>query len=224
MKLIGAIASPYVTRVVMFARIKGLDLPLEDAPGGSPRSEEYLALTPIGKIPSLDVDGRILAESEVICEYLEDAYPEKSGFPDNNLDKATSRLVSRIVDVYIAPEVGPMFRMLNPANRDDAVIEKAAADFAKYFGYVEYFMGDGPFCVGDKPTLGDCAFAPHMMLMKKVVFPHIEPIADPTEGGGRLADWWQAIQGDPICRESVDEYGHAVDGFMKVMGQRIINK
>ena len=112
MKLIGAIASPYVTRVVMFARIKGLDLPLEDAPGGSPRSEEYLALTPIGKIPSLDVDGRILAESEVICEYLEDAYPEKSGFPDNNLDKATSRLISRIVDVYIAPEVGPMFRML----------------------------------------------------------------------------------------------------------------
>jgi glutathione S-transferase len=76
MQLIGAMASPYVTRVVMFARIKGIDLPLVDAPGGSPRSEEYLALTPIGKIPSLEVDGRILAESEVVCEYLEDAYPK----------------------------------------------------------------------------------------------------------------------------------------------------
>jgi hypothetical protein len=29
MKLIGAIASPYITRVVMFARIKGVDLPLK---------------------------------------------------------------------------------------------------------------------------------------------------------------------------------------------------
>lgn len=94
MKLIGAIASPYVTRVVMFARIKGVDLPLEAPPGGSPRSDEYQAMTPIAKIPSLVVDGRVLAESEIICEYLEDAYPEKSGFPENNLDKATSRLIS----------------------------------------------------------------------------------------------------------------------------------
>ena len=224
MKLIGAMASPYVTRVVMFARIKGIDLPLVDAPGGSPRSEEYLALTPIGKIPSLDVDGRILAESEVICEYLEDAHPEKSGFPTNDLDRATSRMISRITDIYIAPEVGPMFRMLNPANRDEAVIKTAATNFAKYFGFLEYFMGDGPFCVGAKPTLGDCALAPHMMLMKKVVFPNIEPIADPTEGGGRLADWWQAIEADPVCGETVGEYGLAVDTFMQGMGQRIINK
>ena len=56
MKLIGAIASPYVTRVVMFARLKGVDLPLESPPGGTPRSDEYLAMTPIGKIPSLEVD------------------------------------------------------------------------------------------------------------------------------------------------------------------------
>jgi glutathione S-transferase len=223
MKLIGAIASPYVTRVVMFARIKGVDLPLVDTPGGSPRSDEYLALTPIGKIPSLDVDGRILAESEVICEYIEDAYPEKSGFPRDNFDRATSRLIARIVDLYISPDVGPMFRQLNPANRDEASVEKAAGDFAKYFGFLEHFMGAGPFCVADTPTLGDCALAPSMMLMKKVIFPNFDPIVDPTEGKGRLSDWWRAIEADPICGETVGEYGLAVDGFMKAMGQKIIN-
>lgn len=224
MKLIGAIASPYVTRVVMYARIKGVDLPLESPPDGTPSSDEYRAMNPIGKIPCLDVDGRILAESEVICEYLEDAYPEKSGLPAEHLDRGTSRLIARIVDLYIAPQVGPMFRQLNPANRDDAAIESAGAEFTKAFGFVEHFMGDGPFCVGAEPTLGDCALAPHMMLLKKTVFSHLEQIADPTEGDTRLTQWWNAIQEDPICRETVEEYATAVDSFMKVMGQRIINR
>ena len=76
MKLLGALASPYVARVTMFARIKGMELEPTPVPGGSPSSDEYRALTPIGKIPSLEVDGRIIAESEVICEYLEQVHPE----------------------------------------------------------------------------------------------------------------------------------------------------
>jgi glutathione S-transferase len=224
MKLIGAIASPYVTRVVMYARIKGVDLPLESPPEGTPASDGYRAMNPIGKIPCLEVDGRILAESEVICAYLEDAYPEKSGLPADHLDRGTSRLISRIVDLYISPQVGPMFRQLNPANRDAAAIEAAAGEFAKAFGFVEHFMSDGPFCVGTEPTLGDCALAPHMMLLKKTVFEHIKEIPDPTEGDSRLAQWWAAIQADPICRETVEEYATSVDSFMKAMGQRIINR
>ena len=224
MKLIGAIASPYVTRVVMYARIKGVDLPLEAPPDGTPSSDGYRAMNPIGKIPSLEVGGRILAESEVICEYLEDEYPEKSGLPADNLDRGTSRLISRITDLYIAPQVGPMFRQLNPANRDDATIEAAAAEFTRAFGFVEHFMGDGPFCVGTEPTLGDCSLAPHIMLLKKTVFSNFEQIADPTEGDARLAQWWKAVQEDPICGETVDEYAAAVDAFMKAMGQRIINR
>ena len=120
MKLYGAIASPYVARVMMFAQIKGIDLPLEETPGGGPRSEEYLALTPIGRMPTLDVDGQIIAESEVICEYLEEVYPEQPGLPADAMDRAISRMVSRIVDLYIAPHVSPMVHQVNPETRDHA--------------------------------------------------------------------------------------------------------
>ncbi|TDJ48515.1 MAG: glutathione S-transferase family protein [Gammaproteobacteria bacterium] len=221
MKLLGAVASPYVTRTLMFARIKGVDLPLEDVPTGSPRSPEYRALTPIGKIPSLMVGDKVLAESEVICEYLEDTHPEPSGFPADPMGRATSRLISRITDLYIAPHTSTLFRQMNPANRDQTVIDAAAEEFAAAFGYLEHFMGSGPFCVGDTPSLGDCALAPYMKLLKKVVFPFFDDIPDPTEGEGRLAEWWQAIQSHEICKATVDEYGEAVDGFMKGMGARI---
>jgi len=224
MKLIGAIASPYVTRVVMFARLKEVDLPLVDPPGGSPSSDEYRAMTPIAKIPCLEVDGSFIAESQVICEYLEEAFADKPGLPTGLLDRATSRLIERIVDIYISPNVGPLFRQLNPANRDEQAVEAAGPEFAKYFGYVEHFMSDGPFCVGSTPTLGDCALAPSMMLMKKVIFPHFDPIKDPTAGDGRLAEWWQAIEAHPVCGETVAEYGVAVDAFMQAMGKGILNR
>ena len=93
MKLYGAIASPYVARVVMFARIKGIDLTPTEAPGGI-KSAEYLKLNPIGKMPTLEVDGQGIGESTIICDYLEDTLPQKPGLPTEPLN-APGRASSR---------------------------------------------------------------------------------------------------------------------------------
>lgn len=220
MKLYGAIASPYVTRAVLFARLKGIEIELVDAPGG-PRSDEYRAITPIGKIPALVVDGITIPESEVICEYLEDLHPSPSGLPDDVLGRATSRTISRIVDLYLAPSVSNMVRQVNPENRNQAIVEENLAGIEKAFGYMAHFMGAGPFAAGDTPTLGDCAAAPYMMLTKKIVFANFDGIADPTEGDGRLAIWWQAIQEHDVCASTVAEYSTAVEGFLKFLLQRV---
>ena len=220
MKLYGAIASPYVARVVMYAKIKGVDLPLMEAPGGNIKSPEYLKLNPIGKMPTLDVNGQGIGESTIICDYLEDVFPQKPGLPKDPIDRARSRLIARIVDLYIANAVSPLFRQVNPATRDAAVVEKAAAEIIKTYGYAEHAMGSGPFCVGAEPTLGDCALAPHTVLLKRMVFANFPTVADPTQGSGRLATWWKAIQGHAICKAMTDEYGTALDGFMKAMATR----
>lgn len=57
MKLYGGIASPYVARVAMQARLKGLDIECLDAPGGL-KSPEFLAISPLGKIPAFEIDGK----------------------------------------------------------------------------------------------------------------------------------------------------------------------
>jgi glutathione S-transferase len=220
MQLYGALASPYVARVVMLARIKGVELPIAGMPGGSPASDEYRAINPIGKIPALETDKGILAESEVICEYVEEVAGGKSALPADAFDRATSRLVSRIVDLYIAPQTGTFFGQMNPAARDQDVVDAAAAELAKGFKYLEHYMGPGPFCVGAEPTLGDCSAAPYLVLIKKTVFANFDTVPDPTEGGGRLATWWQAIQSNEACWSTVQEYGDAVDAFMKAMAAR----
>jgi len=214
MKLYGDAASPYVTRVIMFARLKGVDLERPPVPGGNPRSDEFHAINPIGKVPSLDLDGYIIPESEVICEYLEDAYPDVTGLPANDRDRATSRLVARITDLYISPNFGPIFRQVNPASRNQAEVDRITAEFEKAFRALAHYMGPGPFCVASEPTLGDCALGPYIKLLKNVVFSAFD-ITDPTDGGGRLATWWQAMQSHDMCRANLDEYGAAVDLFMR---------
>lgn len=214
MELYGALASPYVARVLLFAQIKGIDLPQGELPGGRPGSPEYKLLTPIGKIPSLEVDGKCIPESETICEYLEDVYPEKSGLPADAFGRAQSRTVSRIVDLYMAPISSELARQVNPEKRDAAVVEKNAEALAKVWTYFEHFMGDGPFAVGAEPTLGDCALGPHMAMFKVLVFANFDTIPDPTLQSGRLQTWWDAMQGHAICRPLLDDYSVAFDKMM----------
>ena len=81
MKLYGSLVSPYVARVVLAARAKGLDLAPEAPPGGGIKSPEYLAINPMGKMPALEDGGQCIAESAVILEYLDEAYPQTPLMP-----------------------------------------------------------------------------------------------------------------------------------------------
>jgi glutathione S-transferase len=219
MKLYGGIASPYVARVVMFARIKGIDLPVADAPGGNIKSPEYLKLNPMGKMPTLDVDGRGIGESTIICDFLEDAGGGAPGLPVDPFERARSRLVARIVDLYLMPHVSPLFRQMNPAKRDPATVEAAAKEIAKAYGYAEAVMGPGPFCLGATPTLGDCALATSTEMLKTVLGAGFTEVPDPV-GAGRLATWWQAVQGHAACGPVLADHGKAFGGFVKMMASR----
>lgn len=223
MKLLGALASPYVARVVMFADLKGIEIPMEPAPGGM-GSDEYKAINPIGKIPSLVVDGHCIAESEVICEYLESAYPEPPLLPSDPMEQAHSRMISRITDFYVAPHNTPLTRMRSRGERDQSIIDNGVAEFAKAFSYVEFYMGPGPFAAGDAPSIGDCALVPFIIMLKRSVFAHFPEIRDPTEGGGRIAEWWQAIQDHAICKKSADEYDVALEAFLKWLHEMLAKR
>ena len=218
MKLYGALASPYVARVVLLARLKGMDLPVE-LPQGGPRSEDYKAINPLGKIPALAVDNGVIAESEVICEYLEEVAPQRRMLPEDALARAVSRMISRTVDLYLMPANSGLVAMRDPAKRDQAVIDKAAAEFAKAFGAIEHFM-TGPYAAGGHLTIADCALLPAILMLQSTTFPVFAEIEDPTQGEGKLAQWWQQVGQDSICAAFIPEYRKAFDQFMQMLMQR----
>jgi glutathione S-transferase len=215
MKLYGGLASPYVARVVLFARLKGLVL-VPEMPAGGIKTPEYLAKNPMGKMPVLEVDGSAIPESEVICEFLEDLHPGTGGLPGTAAERARARLISRIHDVYLSSAVTTLFRNLNPAKRDEAAVAGAKASVVTGFGYLEHFVIASPYAAGSQPSLADCALLPSVMILRKTAFPTFG-LADPTAGAGPLGRWWSACETGPVTAPFMQEYSAAVDAFLKML-------
>jgi len=95
---------------------KGIDFEILEPHGfhGDPRPKgDYEDVNPICRIPTLVLDdGTALPESEVICEYLEEVYPEPPMHPTDAVARARMRILSRINDTYLMMAMLPLFSMV----------------------------------------------------------------------------------------------------------------
>jgi glutathione S-transferase len=64
---------------------------------------EFLALNPKGVVPVLVHDGFVVAESTVICEYLDDVFIERPIYPASARARAQVRLWTKAVDEELHP-------------------------------------------------------------------------------------------------------------------------
>ena len=61
----------------------------------------FKAINPNGQVPALVDDGKVITESTVICEYLEDEYPTEMKLrPDDSYGRARMRVWTKWVDEY----------------------------------------------------------------------------------------------------------------------------
>ncbi|PWQ93364.1 glutathione S-transferase family protein [Leucothrix arctica] len=64
-------------------------------------SEELLAISPAGKVPVITTnEGLNLSESSVICDYLEETYPDIALYPENSSERAVVRQIMKVAELY----------------------------------------------------------------------------------------------------------------------------
>ncbi len=89
---------------------------------------EYLKLNPRGVVPTLLHDGNVIRESNVILEYLEDAFPDHPLRPEDPVKRAEMRLWTRKIDdgVHVdSRTVGQCIAMrFRSLEADPAIVEK----------------------------------------------------------------------------------------------------
>src|SRR3954469_3602594 len=100
LKLCGFHISNYFNKVRIALLEKGVPFEL-DATCRPSQQEDFLARTPMGKIPFLEIDGAQLSESQVICEWLEDVYPQKPLYPRDALERARVRELIAILELHV---------------------------------------------------------------------------------------------------------------------------
>ncbi len=61
-------------------------------------SPEYLKLNPNGVVPTMVHDGKVIIDSSVICEYLDEVFPHPSLSPNDPVERAQMRAWMRFAE------------------------------------------------------------------------------------------------------------------------------
>jgi glutathione S-transferase len=161
-KVCGFRVSNYHNKVLIALLEKGV--PYEEDCNIKPSQKpEYLALSPMGKVPFMEVGGTRLIESEVILEYLEDAYPQKPLLPKDPLARAKVRELVTVIELHLEL----VARRLYPAaffggTSSDSTRQSVEKDLAKGVRTLKALAQFSPFIAGAEFTLADCAAAVHL--------------------------------------------------------------
>src|SRR5262245_39659745 len=96
-RIVGSYVSPYVRKVLVCLHLKGVPYeidPIVPFMGG----DAFSTLSPLRRIPVLIDDRVTLADSSVICQYLEDRHPEPALYPRDVADRAHARWLEEFAD------------------------------------------------------------------------------------------------------------------------------
>ncbi len=187
-KLYGLRMSNYYSLTKALLIEKGIDFEEVKAPPS--QSDEYLQRSPMGKMPSIEVDGRFLSESLAIFHYLEQTQPEPALLPSDPFAAAkVMELVCHIkLDVeLVARRCLPEMLFGKPVSEETK--EQVTADLTQGMKAVDRLFVCGPYAAGTDFTIADLytyyAFGLASALANKVV--GMDLLGDRPEIAGLIA-------------------------------------
>lgn len=133
------------------------------------RRDDYLQLNPANTVPTLVDNGVAIADSGVICEYLEETYPEPPLLPRQSAARIETRRLVAWFDGKFAAEVtanllGEKFmkRLMGRGTTDAAALRAGYANMRHHLDYVGWLAENRNWLAGDTLTLADFAAASHL--------------------------------------------------------------
>jgi glutathione S-transferase len=163
--------------------IGGITIENVDLNQGQHRGVEFLAKSPLAKVPALELDdGRVLTETRAICTYLEGLHPEPNLMGVDATERAFIEMADRRVEWYLMAGLAMAIRHTHPGL---AVLEspqfpefgrsqgEKAMEVARWF---DQCLQHQPWIAGERFTIADitafCALEFARGLMKLVPAQH----------------------------------------------------
>ncbi len=193
----------------------------------------YLGLNPKGVVPTLVHDGRVLRESTLICEYLDEAFPDPPLKPADPADRHAMRVWTKRIDEEVFPVTGALTFAIshrhavlaNPPEVIDEYINKLGPDAAparrarlengiedpavhRSLRVYEKFFADMDAALADRPFLAGDAFS----LAEVGVIPFVNRLdmlqmSDMwTKSHPHLTDWWERMKARPTFEDAIFKY------------------
>lgn len=184
---------PFSRKVRLVLAEKNLDFDLEIEKVWERRTE-FLALNPAGDVPVLiEEDGTTLANSQVICEYLEEVYTEVNLLGDDPVQRAETRRLASWFDVKFNREVTDnlvgeklMKLYMKMGEPHGPSVRAGHANIHYHLDYIGFLTEKRAWLAGDKISLADIAAAAHLSA--------VDYIGDvPWEEHAAARDWYEKM-------------------------------
>ncbi len=192
--------SPYSRKVRVMLKEKNLDFEMKVEKVWQ-RRPEFLALNPAGTVPVLvEENGAVIADSGVICEYLEESYPERPLIGASALERAEVRRLVCWFDQKFGREVSDnlfgekiMKRFLGRGEPNSSAIRAGYANIQYHLEYIGWLTERRRYLAGVSFSLADIAAASHLSAL--------DYIGDvPWDAYPPAKDWYARIKSRPSFR------------------------
>jgi glutathione S-transferase/RNA polymerase-associated protein len=191
--------SPYARKVRMVLYEKDVPFERVRALHGDCNRTDFLQVNPRAEVPAIVGDDIALYDSTVICEYLEDRYPQPALYPREPRLRAMCRLIEDLADTQLDAALYAI--AVVEMGRGEQFPEMRAAaqrDLERLYGALERFLGDASFLC-ESYSLADIAVFPHVEAASFLGFP-IEPSRHQ-----KLSRWMDTVQARPaVIRDTAD--------------------
>ena len=159
--------STYCARVRLVLELKSVDYTEERPPGGTYRSEDYRRLVAAGSVPAIKINGTILHDSDAIVELLEDLFPKLAMRPNDPLERAFLKSVTRFHDTRLEPALRSLFPLVgNPDKKHSAALAVDAMN--GHLERLDRLINPQPYLGGEALSLADCAYATTLFMMEDI--------------------------------------------------------
>jgi glutathione S-transferase len=169
-------------------------------------SAEYRKISPLGKIPAWKDGDKTLADSSVICTYLERTHPEPRLYPSDPYEHARALWFEEWADgglvnvsgpkIYFQRIVGPRFLQ---QKTDEAVVDKAInEELPVFFDYLEGQLS-GDFLVGKSFSIADIGVCSQFVNLKHA------GVSPDTKRWPKLSRYVARIHERPSFKKLIEE-------------------
>ena len=137
--------------------------------GGQQRTPAFAARNPQRLVPTLQHGDAVLTQSLAIIEYLDEVWPQPPLLPSTPLERQRARALAQLVACDIHP-LGNLRVLqflehtwsLDAAQRGQWIERWIGDGLAAFEALLARAPHTGEFCVGDAPTIADCALVPQL--------------------------------------------------------------
>lgn len=161
--LCGFAVSNYYNKVKLALLEKGV--PFHEHEVFSGASPALLAKSPLGKIPYLETEDGVLAESQVMMDYIEARYPQPALIPADPYGAAKVRELLTFLELHVELVARELYgEAFFGGKLADADKERIGAKLKKNVAAFAQLAKFSPYVAGDTFTMADCAAIFHLPL------------------------------------------------------------